>query len=69
MPPIMRQLETRRIDVLRSRSSVLVYLTSQLSHRFPSLRVACCGRAELLLYSFPFAVDSMFAFIDNVAER
>src|SRR5450631_3949393 len=28
-----------------------------------------CGKAELLLYFSPFAVESMFAFIDNVAER
>jgi len=27
------------------------------------------GKAELLLYFSPFAVESMFAFIDNVAER
>ena len=26
-------------------------------------------KAELLLYFSPFAVESMFAFIDNVAER
>ena len=26
-------------------------------------------KAELLLYLSPFAVESMFAFIDNVAER
>jgi len=27
------------------------------------------GKPELLLYFPPFAVESMFAFIDNVAER